>query len=170
MEHPDLPLRPSRGNRRRLDVLWLEALEQHGLMVFLPEPPSEPPPELHRAVEEFNGRLFWNCHETLEHVWRAAPYPLRHFYHGIIKVAVGFFQLSRHNRRSATGKLSEGARLLGVFTPTFFGVDTELLCRDTAMWLPRLQPPGSLSWRELDALPTPQIQMLKDSLRPDNTC
>ncbi len=85
-----MPRWPSGGNRRKLDELWLEKLERHGLSSLLPETPAEGPPQLYKAIDEFNGRLFWECHETLEDVWRNTPYPLRFFYHAIIKVAVGF--------------------------------------------------------------------------------
>ena len=161
MEQPDLPLRPSKGNRRRLDMLWLERLEEHGLFAFLQEQPSKQPPELDRAINQFNNHHFWGCHETLEDVWRSSPYPLRHFYQGIIKVAVGFYHLSRHNRKGATNKLSEGRRLLKVFTPEFSGVNTDQLCRDVQTWIARLSRPESIDWKEMDRLARPRIEYLR---------
>ena len=76
---------PSRGNRRRLEERWLEQLERRGLATFLPEPPGVAPPQLSVAVDQFNAGAFWDCHETLEEVWLDTPYPLRFFYHSIIK-------------------------------------------------------------------------------------
>ena len=153
-----LPLLPSGGNRRRLDALWLERLETDGLPAEL-NAGSDRPPELDRSIEEFNRRLFWECHETLEDMWRGTTYPLRLFYHGVIKAAVGFHHLSQHNSNGARVKLGDSIRLLGVFQPRFMGVDTERLRADVSAWLPRLDGPGPADWRTLDALPTPQIHV-----------
>ena len=60
MEENDLPCWPSKGNRRKLDELWLEKLECDGTSAFLTETPAEAPPELYKALEEFNGRMFWS--------------------------------------------------------------------------------------------------------------
>ncbi len=59
-EHVGLPIWPSKGNRRKLDQQWLELLERHGLSAFL-EGPIEAPAQLHKAIGEFNGGLFWDC-------------------------------------------------------------------------------------------------------------
>lgn len=165
MENFELPCWPSGGNRRKLDELWLEKLERHGLSSFLPETPAEGPPQLYKAIDEFNGGLFWECHETLEDVWRNTPYPLRFFYHAIIKVAVGFHHLSRHNRHGALSKLSDGVRLLRVFPKSYFGVCTDLLRQETYPWLVRLEGAGPIAWGELDAMPTPQIVCRKGARR-----
>ena len=138
----DLPRRPSKGNRRQLESLWLKELERRGLRSFLDHVPTEAPPALHKAVGEFNQRLFWDCHESLEDVWRETPYPLRFFYHGIIKVAVGFHHMSRHNRKGALVKLSDGVRLLRLFQPQFLGLRTDMLLEETSPWPARMDPVG----------------------------
>ena len=158
MEEADLPLWPPKGSRRKLDGLWLEKLERFGLSTFLPEPHAEGPRELYSAIEQFNSGLFWECHETLEELWLHTPYPLRLFYHAIIKVAVGFHHLSRHNRHGARVKLSDGVRTLRLLPPSFLGVHTDALCRDSCEWLSRLESAGTLDWSELDSLPTPLIE------------
>ena len=157
MKEIDLPLWPFR-NRRKVEKLWLERLERHGLSGFLIEPCAEPPPELHKAIEEFNGGLFWESHETLEDVWRNTPYPLRFFYHAIIKVAVGFYHMSRHNCHGARVKLSDGVRLLRLFPPVFLGVRIDLLHQDSSIWLERMESGGPINWQEVDALATPNIR------------
>lgn len=155
-----LPPLPSGGNRRRLDALWLEELERWGLSSLLPEPPSAVPPELRTAVDQFNRGEFWECHETLEDVWRATPYPLRFFYHALIKVAVGFHHMSRHNRHGARVKLSDGVRLLRLFQPSFMQVGTEGLLADASEWLARVEEPDRLDWPELDTMPRPAIRII----------
>ena len=123
------------------------------------EPPTGAPRELAQALEEFNGRLFWHCHETLEGVWLATPYPLRFFYHALIKAAVGFHHLSRHNRHGARVKLSDAAQLLPLFHPRFLGVRTDLLLDDISVCLERLDGAGRLDWTQVDATPTPVIRV-----------
>ena len=156
LKEQHLPLWPSKGNRRKLDTLWLEKLERHGIHAFLSDP-VEKPGELDRAIEEFNNRLFWECHETLEHVWRDTPYPLRLFYHAIIKVAVGFYHGSRHNRHGTRVKLADGIHLLRLFLPCFLGIRTDLLLKDVSAWQARIEGQSPINWRILDTLPTPHI-------------
>ena len=152
-----LPERASGGNRRRLEELWLEQLERHGLPAYLPEPPAAAPPQLFQAIDQFNDGAFWNCHETLEEVWLDTPYPLRFFYHAIIKVAVGLHHMGRHNRHGARVKLSDGVRLLRLFPPEYMGVGTGRLLNDTSWWLGRVNVEGNVDWGEIDGLPRPVI-------------
>ena len=153
----DLPTMPSRGNRRRLEALWLDRLEQSGFQGADLEAPTTHPDELARAVSQFNVALYWDCHETLEDVWRETPYPLRFFYHGVIKAAVGFHHLSRHNRNGARIKLSDAVRLLSLFQPRFMGVRTDLLRGEVAEWFRRTESAERVDWARLDALERPVI-------------
>ena len=155
----DLPRRPQKGNRRKLEALWLQHLERYGIHSSLVNMPAEAPRELYKAVHEFNGRLFWECHETLEDVWRDTDYPLRFFYHSVIKVAVGFHHMSRHNRHGARVKLLDGIRLLRLFQPRFLGLRTDDLLAETSAWPARLTGSNDMAWTELDTLPTPVIRM-----------
>ncbi len=154
----DLDRWPSKGNRRRLEEEWLAVLERDGLIPHLMEVPLEAPRELHQAIDEFNGGRFWDCHETLEDVWRGTSYPLRFFYHSVIKVAVGFHHMGRHNRNGARAKLSDGVRLLRLLQPQFLGVRTDSLLQDAAQWLVRVDGVTRVDWDELDALPRPKIR------------
>ena len=157
MEELGLPRWPSRGNRRKLDLLWLERLERDGIEPFVSDFPDTPPHELEYAVAQFNREQFWQCHETLEDLWRATPYPLRHYYHGVIKVAVGLYHVSKHNRRGAASKLSEGLRLIKVFAPEFLGLDVEGLYIEASRWLDKVEETTPVRWRELDGLERPRI-------------
>ena len=155
-----LPRLPSGGNRRRLDEKWLAVLEREGISAFIAESNAETPSELHRGIAEFNAGAFWECHETLEDVWRASPYPLRFFYHAIIKVAVGFHHMGRHNRHGARVKLADGVRLLRLFQPDFMGVETGRLLTDAQRWLRRVEGEGRVDWLALDALPRPEVLLI----------
>jgi predicted metal-dependent hydrolase len=74
---------------------------------------DEPPPALLlKGIEEFNAGRYWECHETLEMLWRAEPRPVRDLYQGILQVGVGFHHLQRGNYAGAVKVLSRGlARL-----------------------------------------------------------
>ena len=150
---------PSRGNRRRLEERWLEQLERRGLATFLPEPPGVAPPQLSVAVDRFNAGAFWDCHETLEEVWLDTPYPLRFFYHSIIKVAVGFHHIGRHNRHGSRVKLSDGVRLLRLFPVVYLGVGTGRLLADVTPWLERVSIEGNVDWAAMDRMARPAIQV-----------
>ena len=131
-------------------MLWLERLEAVGIAPYQNSFPDSPPTPLTEAVDQFNSGLYWDCHETLEDLWRATPYPLRHFYQAIIKIAVGFHHAGRHNARGARNKLSEGLRLLKPFTPTFLALNTGALAHDVQDWLNVLEQTPRLNWLELD--------------------
>ena len=160
---PELPLLPSGGNRRELDQLWLRRLETRGVSAFLGEPPAEAPAELRAAVDQFNAGEFWECHESLEELWRETPYPLRFFYHAIIKVAVGFHHMGRHNRHGARTKLADGVGLLHLFQPKFMGVATDRLLEDATGWLAQVRGEGAVDWQQLDARARPEVHGLARS-------
>ena len=156
--YADLPLWPPRRKRRQTDMLWLERLEDVGLAPFHDAFPDSPPAPFHKAVDQFNDGLFWECHETLEDIWLVTPYPLRHFYQGVLKIAVGLHHSNRHNIRGCRNKLEEGLRLLEVFTPSFLGLDTGALAIETDRWLQMVSRGPRLDWTVLDSEPRPRIR------------
>jgi predicted metal-dependent hydrolase len=87
-------------------------------------PPSS---ELLKALHEFNARAFFECHETLELLWRAEEQLIRYFYQGLLHVGVGYLHLQRGNHHGAVTKLTSGIQLLGFFRPVCHGVDVAAL-------------------------------------------
>ena len=106
--HVELPLWPPRRRRRQTDMLWLERLEDVGLAPFQDAFPDSPPALLNKAVDQFNSGLLWECHETLEDLWLVTPYPLRHFYQGVLKIAVGLHHSNRHKCKRLQEQASRG--------------------------------------------------------------
>jgi predicted metal-dependent hydrolase len=89
------------------------------------------PPELLRAIEEFNAGEFFEQHETLELLWRATPGEIRHLYEGILQIGVGMHHLfTNHNFHGAGVKLDHGIRLLEAFPSVCHGVDVARLRAD----------------------------------------
>src|SRR6478672_11793059 len=89
------------------------------------------PPELVKAIHEFNAGEFFEQHETLELLWRATPGEIRHLYEGILQVGVGMHHLlKKHNFHGAAVKLDHGIRLLEPFPPVCHGVNIARLRND----------------------------------------
>ncbi|KAF3441363.1 hypothetical protein FNV43_RR15277 [Rhamnella rubrinervis] len=60
------------------------------------------------AVELFNRREYYKCHDYLEALWNKAEEPTRTMIHGILQCAVGFHHLFNQNHRGAMMELGEG--------------------------------------------------------------
>ncbi|PON52426.1 TTHA0068-like domain containing protein [Parasponia andersonii] len=60
------------------------------------------------AVELFNTREYYRCHDFLEALWNRAEEPSRTLIHGILQCAVGFHHLFNQNHRGAMMELGEG--------------------------------------------------------------
>lgn len=159
MTTEDLATYPSRGNRREQDHLWLARLSQEGLSPFLGHLGEMPeaPVDLGKAIDEFNRGEYWRCHETLEGIWLPERYPLRLFYHGLIKAAVGLLHLERRNRHGAVVKLRDAVYTLAPFLPQFMGLDTGRLHRDVIERLALLRSGGPVDWEAIERLPPVRI-------------
>jgi uncharacterized protein len=97
------------------------------------------PPEFWQAVEQFNQRQFYDCHDTLEALWLEEVDPLRRFYQGILQIAVACYHLSRHNWRGAMILLGEGMSRLRDYQPNYGGVEVTPLLMQSQALLTRLQ-------------------------------
>ena len=69
---------------------------------------SLPPPTLLAGVAQFNAGEYWECHETLETLWRAEPRPVRDLYQGILQIGVAFHHLRHDNMPGAIKMLRRG--------------------------------------------------------------
>ena len=154
----DLPKYAARGERQRLDRDWIILLHQEGVSPFLPVAP-DPPNKLGQAIREFNRAQYWQCHETLEELWLPEGYPLRLFYHGLIKAAVGLLHLERHNRHGGTAKLRDAQYTLTPFSPRFMGVEIGELLSDINKRLGYCQDGVVADWGALDQLSSVYIHL-----------
>ena len=156
MSAPNLPRYPTKGRRRALDRDWLSLLHKEGASAYLDASP-EPPAALGGALREFNRGEYWRCHETLEQLWLDEGYPLRLYYHALLKAAVGMLHLTRHNRRGALSKLRDAESGMIPFLPNFMGVDTEELQLQVVERLSYLEAGDRVDWSALDGLPSARI-------------
>jgi len=117
---------------------------------------------LAKGIAEFNSWRFYDCHETLEDVWREVGSKgeegtLADFYQGIIKIAAGFHHVLRDNYKGAVNLLSDGSRLLEPYRTVTIGVDVEQLLRDVRPCLDRILELGPDRLREFDRVMIPRI-------------
>ncbi len=109
------------------------------------------------GIRQFNAWRFYDCHETLEDVWREQAPDIADFYQGIIKAAAGFHHLLRGNHKGAVSLLSGGIDLLAPFRPACFGVDVGRLLDDTRLCLDRMLELGPERLPQFDRALIPQI-------------
>ncbi|HXX65444.1 MAG TPA: DUF309 domain-containing protein [Bacteroidota bacterium] len=80
-----------------------------------------------KGVAEFNGRSFFEAHDTWEELWRESSGENRLFYQGLIQTAVGLYHLTNGNVRGASSQFGKALAKLERYLPTFHGVDTQHL-------------------------------------------
>lgn len=156
----NLPTHPLKGQRRALDQQWLTKLHREGHPALPPGIPK-PPTALKLAVTQFNQGQYWQCHETLEEIWISEEYPLRLFYHGLIKAAVGLLHLQRQNHLGASLKLRDAEYTLAPFSPHMMGIDIATLLDDIKQRLELIDSDLSPIQNSIDLLPPVQIRDLK---------
>ena len=145
------------------------------LPIIKKEPPRRssrcaeaPPPGLVAGIAQFNRGAFWECHETLEAIWRPEPDPIRYLYQGILQIGVGFYHLRRGNWRGAVNKLRGGLALLAPSAPVCLGVDVARLRAEAAAILARVEALGPAGVTDYDAGELPLVHLLP-GLAPHRT-
>lgn len=107
-----------------------------------------PPIELLKAIEQFNAGEYYECHESLEDLWRGEPGKIRDLYKGILQIAVSVYHAKRSNLRGALRLIASGMELTRPFVPRCLGIDTGLVIEMAGRIkeeLERLDPEQSLS-------------------------
>ena len=108
-------------SRPAQDALWLERVQRDGL------PDIDDPAlaiTLQPSLDLLRTRRYWQAHETLEDLWREAPYPLKLFHYALIKTAVGLLHVERRSAAPAGRQLEQAVLYIEPFTPAFAGLDT----------------------------------------------
>lgn len=127
---------------------------------------AEPaPPLLVRGVIEFNAGQFFDCHETLEELWRAEEHPVRYLYQGILHVGVGYYHLVRGNHHGALTKLGSGIQLLGFYAPRCQGVEISPLLEAASRGRERLIELGPERLDQFEQALIPKIGLTPDRRR-----
>ena len=119
-----------------------------------------PPAGLLAGIAQFNAGEFWECHETLEDLWRVEPDHIRYLYQGILQVGVGFYHLRRGNWRGAVNKLRGGLAYLAPSAPACLGLDIARLRAEAGAILATLDALGPARLAAFDARTLPLVPPL----------
>jgi len=92
-----------------------------------------------KGLAQFNDRLFFECHDTLEEIWSGVRGAPRDFFQGLIQAAVGFYHLGNNNRAGARTLLGRSLERLGRYPPRYAGVELEPLRAAVGAWLRALE-------------------------------
>ncbi|HEY2073370.1 MAG TPA: DUF309 domain-containing protein [Gaiellaceae bacterium] len=79
------------------------------------------------GIEHIRSGRYFEAHEELEIVWRAAAPEERDFYQGLVHVAVAWYQAGRDNRVGTERQLEKALRRLAAYEPSHRGVDVAAL-------------------------------------------
>ena len=86
------------------------------------------------GIELFNRAAFFDAHEALEDVWRAAPQPEKKFLQGLIQVAVALHHYGNGNLAGARSVLRRAFRNLSLYPEGFGGIHSAPLLHSIAEW------------------------------------
>jgi predicted metal-dependent hydrolase len=92
------------------------------------------------GLDHIRAGRYFEAHEELELVWRAAPPEERDFYQGLVHVAVAWYQAGRGKPVATRRQLEKALRRLASYEPEHRGVDVVRLRAQLA----RLLAAGSL--------------------------
>lgn len=111
-------------------------------------------PRYRHGLELLNRGAFFEAHEVLEDVWRAAPVEDRAFLQGIIQVAVALHHYGGGNAEGARSVIARAARNLEPYPATYGSIDLAELRDAIEHWQKALNehatPPASPQIRMLD--------------------
>jgi predicted metal-dependent hydrolase len=79
--------------------------------------------EFARGLELIRQGRYFEAHEELELLWRAADADERDFYQGLVHVAVAWYQAGRGRPLATASQLDKATRRLTAFAPAHRGVD-----------------------------------------------
>ena len=87
-----------------------------------------------KGVELLNAERYFEAHEVLEDVWRAAPPQGKVFYQGMVQIAVALHHYSRGNLKGARSVLERAVRNVSDMPQGFAGIDLDGLRSQLREW------------------------------------
>jgi uncharacterized protein len=86
------------------------------------------------GIALFNRADFFESHEVLEDVWRAAPEPEKKFLQALIQTAVALHHYSRGNSTGARSLFGRALRNLANYPGEFGGLDLRPIRKSIVGW------------------------------------
>jgi uncharacterized protein len=97
-----------------------------------------------RGINLFNNAQFFDAHEALEDIWRAAPTENKKFLQGLVQVAVAFHHYSTGNRVGMRSVLERAIRNLAEPSGSFGQIELPVLLESLTQWREALDNNSSL--------------------------
>jgi uncharacterized protein len=88
-----------------------------------------------RGIALFNQGKFFDAHEVLEDVWRAAPQEEKKIWQGLVQAAVALHHYSTGNRVGMRSVMVRAMKNLAGHPRSFHGIDVPRLLESLARWL-----------------------------------
>lgn len=108
------------------------------------------------GIALFNQGKFFDAHEVLEDVWRAAPHEEKKIWQGLIQVAVALHHYSTGNLVGMRSVLVRAMKNLSRHPRNFHGVEVSRLLQSLTDWLQAFDDNQPLP-------PLPQIDLVNRS-------
>lgn len=80
-----------------------------------------------KALDLFNNKYFWECHEVLEDIWMTKAPPLKTFIQGIIQAAAAFYHVLNENPRGVMKLANDSLAKLRPFLPKYEEMEVTFL-------------------------------------------
>ncbi len=100
------------------------------------------PPLLIKGIEEFNEKQYFECHETLETLWRTQTAPdhikERLLTQAIIQFAVGYYHWQRSNFQGAEKLFNKGLAKIDQIAPDSTQIDIQDLVDQIVSDMPKV--------------------------------
>jgi predicted metal-dependent hydrolase len=85
-----------------------------------------------QAINKFNNKEFFECHEILEDIWFDIRDDSRDFYQGLLHIAVGFYHLTiKNNSKGAVFQLEKAITKLKGYKENYNGILLSKLLNET---------------------------------------
>jgi predicted metal-dependent hydrolase len=118
--------------------------------------------------DEFKRGRSFECHETLEELWRAEPRAIRYQYQGILQIGVALYHLQAGRYRATATLLERASQYLQPFTPRCMGIDVDRLVDDAARCLTHVKRLGDGGLGAFDWSVAPEIEIRDWKLETEN--
>jgi len=106
----------------------------------LQEIESAMPPEYTSFFELFNQEKYFEAHEVLEDLWQKEKGENRHFYQGLIQIAVVFVHIQRGNKKGALNLYQKARIHFEGYPSSYLGVNVSKILQDVPHAIEKSMP------------------------------